>query len=312
MIQEENQMKRKTIFSTLLALILSLTLMLPVMASSQEALAPQDAVEEGSGNPVEHRSPGDARITGKPTEWVVNRDDSDIDGPINQSTADATADIAVWAKIVDLGDADTIIYCIDIEWGNMKFVFGKDGGQWDPEERTYGAVDTGSWWEDNYPENVGPATEYYLDGLNNIVTVTNRSNAVIDASFDYRFDARFDGEPGGDGDNNLFNKEAGADNVVGNFFATNDLALDAAEELTDTSTINTATISSFTLVNADHDVNPPATPPNPEDLDEDDFPFNSVFFAFSGTPDDDSTLLSNAFTKVGIITVTITPAPPTP
>lgn len=342
-------MKRKAIIS--LIIVLSMVFMLTVPAMAQEAVAPQDELNE------DDRSPGAARVTGEPGDWEITKDDSNVIGPIVQDVEDfATADIAVWAKIVDLGDAGTIIYCIDIEWGNMKFVFGKDGGVWDPETRTYGTVDAGSWWEDNYREEAGGATEFYLDGINNRVTVTNRSNEAVEAAFEYAFCADFAGNAtaGNDGDN-MFNKDSvEANRVVGNFFnvgmtentdniiaqvreanqalddeqlkplvanaidevrqtaltASNNGAIAASEILTDAPSTVQAQVAGLPEFLAHGDTLGIISAANPDNAGFDNaFPFIDVVFAFSGTPDGDSDLLDAPFTKVGIITVTITPNP---
>lgn len=78
------------------------------------------------------------------------------------------------AKTVGQAD-DEIVYSVDIEWGNMEFVYIKGG--WDPEKHEFSE---GSW--------------NGMDGQNNKISVTNRSNRPVTLSvetqveFQYSYD----------------------------------------------------------------------------------------------------------------------------
>jgi len=256
-------MKRK-VLSLVIALCIAATFTVPAFAATpQDAEAPQD----GDTN----ASPGDARITAKfddedavIDDWSVNHDDSDISGPTQKNSAD----IGVWARVIE--DADDIVYCVDIEWGNMKFEF-KRGTFWDPDVLNYVDSEDGMW-------TVGG----YLDGVNNKVEVFNRSNSAIDAGFAYGFD----GNPFGTGNT-----------VDYGFYDNNTDALAAALLVSDDDlTLN------FDSGNQTATFGLPAATPGASEPPSDD-----IFFAFSGAPAVGSSATLSDFTKVGLITVTITP-----
>jgi len=230
----------------------------------------------------------------------------------------------------------------------MKFVFANGEGKWDPSTHTYeNTTDDGTpkWWVDNDPETSGDnnPSEWYLDGVNNIVTVTNHSNSAINADFTYTMigQTKFD-ELYNDaiqtaylsGTESAFNiLENSNDAVVGGFYEGNDDAVSASGILEDTyagGSANSVAFSSITsktrleLATAegrDPDdgwvpdrtegtaaapgtwVNDKISPGEASDHSN----IGSVYFAFSGTPDHDDFNVLPGFRKVGIITVTITP-----
>lgn len=304
-------MKGKKFVSLIIAAAMTFSLATTAFAASNEADGPQ-------GDTLGDRpSLGKSTITVNSNgDWITDSDDNDQTGG-QSNDGYGSADIGVWAKIVDL-DSEALIYCIDIEWGAMKFVFGKDGSTWDPVTHTYSTIDPGSWWESSKEPLV---TESYLDGYNNEVIVINRSNGAVDAEFDYAFFSQFDGTAGGSDSNNLFNKTATtANRVVGNFFEDNDNAQLASLLLTDSQITSGiagsvgyptdtggANLNALTMTPAEIRLTSAADVAynDPDTLDEPNT--GRVYFAFSGTPDTDSSLLNASFTKVGVITVTITP-----
>jgi len=309
-------MKRKALLSLVPALVMTFMFSIPASAAAIPADAPQgttkgtfDILDEDGVKIDEYTiaNPSKGETTLGSGDQGDTWDSTGDDTNQNPQTGlgDAKADISVWAKVIDT-DADAIIYCVDIEWGSMKFVFSVDNGQWDPDTRTYGTgTSAGKWVEASY-----------LDGSNNKVLVRNRSNAHIDAGFDYAFFSQFDGSAGGSNSNNLFNAlSTTLDRVQGNFFMTNADALTAALKLTDADMTSSATgvdtLATYLAYNRPVFVNnaDPGSTSHPAYGDTDTFPTQSVYFAFSGTPDTTGRKLIDTanFTKVGVITVTITP-----
>lgn len=283
-------MKFKTIISLFIVSCLVILLAVPVSA---DLVDPADAPKDGSGNRV---STGSAVVFGDADTGEINAvigDDGaydSINGRIFTEGNDG-AQVSVWAKVIE-ADLSFTIYSIEIEWGNMKFVYSNGKGKWDSQTHSYVgdlADDTPSWWIDNKLETSdGIPTEYYLENGNNKITITNHSNGAIDAAFTY---ATVNG--------NEFNDISGADNVIGGFYDSEPKAKSGALILTDLSersdSINTlpnSKVSLPTAVGRDLDA---------EALSKD------VYFAFSGTPDVGKSAALADFTKVGFITVTIMP-----
>lgn len=201
------------------------------------------------------------------TTWVVAGDDDAI-----ISTSDTETNINVWAEVKDTG---TKVYKVDLTWGEMKFEYNS-GTKWNVDSHTYTAVEgiTAGW-----------QTASYVNGTNNKITVTNHSNEAIEAAFAYAMTAT-----------NLFNADATASNpthVVGNFFADNEKAVAASAVSTVANITDTLMNSKIPVASADDgtEIGSPKT--------------GNVFFAFSGTPDTGTGANLDDFTKVGVITVTI-------
>lgn len=283
-------MKRKSIIAFLIVLCMAFTFTLPALAT--EADGPQGSV-------VDNPSDGETRLTSNDGEiWSSDGDDTyqDTHDPGNP----ATADIAVWAKIIDIDNEQKKIYCVDIEWGNMKFVFGTYAG-WDTVNHTYAAEGEGEWFV-LHPED----QEGYLNGENNRIMITNHSNDGITATFAYEFVGMT---------NNLFNNPGDSDRVVGNFFGhtfeeySNDILQNGNSKAIEASTFLTDDdkegLEDLILPESAIDVASADLGPGEDNAAQSE----EVFFAFSGTPTKED-LEEEFFQKVGIITVTITPETP--
>jgi len=273
-------MKRK-VLSILVALCLTITMAVPVAAASINT-----AGVAGSTNNAVNPAVNDAENTnGKvnPSTGALNNAGADADITGGELKLD------VQAKINE-EDAN-IIYNIDIAWGTLKFVYNRSSQVWNPVTHKYADGPTaGSWLADNGSIIGAAATEFYLDGTNNKITVTNHSNAGVDATFTYANNGP-----------NLFNAAAGANNVVGGFYDSNGGAIGGAGVLT-----NPAGNTAFNTLNGIGTPSlitlPTGVKRNPASNTEIK---KDVFFAFSGTPDSDKTIA--AFTNVGTITVVFVP-----
>ena len=67
-------------------------------------------------------------------------------------------------------DTRTIVYSVDITWGNMKFTYSDNATGWDPKTHSYSSAAAG--W-DNTTKNE-----------NNTVKIVNHSNAVVRTKFE--------------------------------------------------------------------------------------------------------------------------------
>jgi len=323
-------MKRK-IFAVIITICMVTMLSLPVFATAAPAEAPQGVTEIDCGacgectsdpkgtcsSPTTVRpSLGSSRVRSNGGEdWLFDGDGSEFgrgddsdqtNRPFSPGT-DPEVDISVWARIVQIG-AETKIYCVDIEWGHMKFIFERGYGTWDPDTLTYDSADTAEW------------RASYIDADNNKVLVRNRSNDAIDAAFDFDFEG---------GNENLFNAATvGDDRVEGNFFLDNSDALEAATFLTDAEMSDIDSLASFVdeplkVDNADTKselvkcAEGASCPTTVGDISiciaqdnkcklKGEEQILEVYFAFSGTPTKEE-LKTDHFQKVGVITVTITP-----
>lgn len=276
-------MKRttKTALSILTALVMILMLTVPVLAAP---VGEADAPQGGTGT---RPSSGEANIS--------SDGDLDVDGTWNTVGDDAVgdtagseksnADINVWAKVIeDIPEYET--YCVDIDWGYMKFEFNAGVQEWDPDTHTYVGIADGVW------------TTSFVNGTNNRVIVNNHSSAAIDAAFAYTMNGT------------AFNDVAGAKNVIGKFYNGNTAALTNAIATPDTLVGNAnptrnlagGVPANYTADSADAILSDAAGTLKPA-FDN----VGVVYFAFSGTPDAHRADTLTDFTKVGKITVTISP-----
>jgi hypothetical protein len=285
-------------FKATISLILALSMMLTFTAFGTPADGPQ-------GGPGSNESQGATNLgQSGPDNWILggdnftaapNRHGDDVDTTAGRdtgitSTNPGTAGIYVWAKV---GETDpAFIYSADIAWGDMKFAFNYNT-QWNPVTRVYDVVEA-AW----------AAAD--VDSINNAITVYNRSNNNITAGFGFALTTV--------GSSTHFNAAAGgANNVAGNFFATNANAITASERIVDTAMVSSVLTSPITIANADGNANV-TTAANAwawwGNTTQANFPNETVYFAFSGTPDLNTALVNATpeFTNVGTITVTITPA----
>lgn len=266
----------------LMALVMTLTIAgsmtmtafaAPTTTDGVEPVAPKDDTRD-----LEVSS-GAATMTGDGTTFHTSMDDDGLEKDVDENGAD----INVWARVLD---SSTPVYKIDIAWGAMKFEFNSGDGIWNTETHSY---DTGS-------NNAEWTVAGYLDDEsgNNKIDVTNHSNAAIDASFAYAMT-----------DVNQFNENATtASAVKGNFFKTGDAArtaatvLDNTELVTDKLTDSKIKLHTAAPYRAPADSENVAAGPRTE----------SIYFAFSGKPDEGKGAVLNTFKKVGVITVTVSKA----
>ena len=196
-----------------------------------------------------------------------------------ENTVDNVADIDVQAKVTEYNAA---VYKIDIAWGAMQFEFKNDANNWDPDTHQY-VTDEGT--------NKEWIIDGYVDGVNNKITLTNHSNARVNAEFAYAHVA------------NAFNTDsASVDAVRGHFFLDNEAAKTAAGILENSATVQNAIPQPLVLHHLDNQglVDPGYYATNGENT-------GSVYFTLNGTPDTEKVAGYTDFTKVGTITVTITP-----
>jgi hypothetical protein len=167
----------------------------------------------------------------------------------------------------------TSVYFINIEWGAMRFVYDGGASVWNPLTHTYeSGTGTQSWAMSD------------LDGVNNAIRVTNRSNHAVDAAFSFAMatPTTFNDNPFAWG------------SVSGGFYATNSDAATAASLGYHWG----ATITSLSLHTAE------GREPTFGGTGFHEYS-GTAYFAFSGTPDSDRALA--ALTRVGTITVNIAP-----
>ncbi|MBQ5884560.1 MAG: hypothetical protein IIW72_08525, partial [Clostridia bacterium] len=138
-------------------------------------------------------------------------------GSIEGTEDDNVANIEVQAKVTEYNAA---VYKIDIAWGEMKFEFKNDANNWNPDTHRYETYDgTNKEW----------IIKDYVDGENNKITLTNHSNARVNAAFAYAHEA------------NAFNADSESTNAVrGHFFLTNVDAVTAAGILENSATVQNA------------------------------------------------------------------------
>ena len=193
---------------------------------------------------------------------------------------DNVANIEVQAKVTEYNAA---VYKIDIAWGAMQFEFKNDANNWDPVDHEYKAEEgTNKEW----------IIDGYVNGENNKITLTNHSNARVNAEFAYTHVK-----------NDAFNTAPeSADAVRGHFFRTNDAAVIAAGILKNSETVQNAISDPLVLYHFDDQelVDKGFYATNGENI-------RSVYFTLNGTPDTAKVEDYTDFTKVGTITVTITP-----
>lgn len=196
-----------------------------------------------------------------------------------KKAVDNVADINVQAKVTEYNAA---VYKIDIAWGAMQFEFKNDANNWDPDTHQYVADEgTNKEW----------IIDGYVNGENNKITLTNHSNARVNATFAYDHVA------------NAFNADSTSANAVrGHFFPNNDAAKVAAGVLENSANVEDAISQPLVLHHLDSQglVDPGYYAQNEENK-------GSVFFTLNGTPDTEKVEGYTNFTKVGTITVTITP-----
>lgn len=200
-------------------------------------------------------------------------------GSIEGTDDDNVADIDVQAKVTEYNAA---VYKIDIAWGAMQFEFKNDANNWDPDTHQYVDKDgTNKKW----------IIDGYVDGENNKITLKNHSNARVNATFAYAHVA------------NAFNTDStSADAVRGHFFLDNEKAKTAAGILKNSATVQNAITQPLELYHLDSQglVDQGYYATNGENI-------RSVYFTLNGTPDTEKVAGYTNFTKVGTITVTITP-----
>jgi len=233
--------------------------------------------------------------------------------------------INVRGQVIGEVGEDIVTYRVDIEWGDMKFVydFGMDGN-WDPELLEYtGGSGVAGWLVDGFLNDPQGA-----EIGNNEIRVTNRSNAAVTVELGFMMNI---GLMGGlssvfndvEQPSNAWNFAVGTTNsaAMGGFYLTAARARDAAE-IHDTRTVinsggnqwrvnqNLTALQSGGAVI----ILPPASLPeyiqfasnNPSSPVHADLT-GSRFFAFSGAPDSGRSAILDEFSQVGRISVSVSP-----
>jgi hypothetical protein len=74
------------------------------------------------------------------------------------------------------GGSGAVVYSVDIAWTDMSFTYtGAGGGTWDPETHQYSESSEGAW-----------------TASNDSITVTNHSNAAVEATASYQAEAGYE------------------------------------------------------------------------------------------------------------------------
>ena len=165
-------------------------------------------------------------------------------------------------------------YDIRVEWGEMQFVYDYAVPKWNTENLVYLENGTEGW------EEAG------LNGVNNKLQITNRSNAEITVDLNITIN---------DG---VFNAGNAEDKVQAYFYDTKEHALAASKILEDLESATfTGKIDKLVLESAE-----PVIGENDEVLVEAGERTEDAYFAFSGTPDKNL----NSSTEVGSISLVFT------
>lgn len=99
------------------------------------------------------------------------------------------------------GGPSATVYSVDIAWGSMEFTYtGASGGTWNPATHQYGGGSANAW---------SCATDA------NKITVTNHSNAAVNAQFSYVSASGYEGISGTFSQNEL-NLATAVDTAVSN------------------------------------------------------------------------------------------------
>ena len=165
-------------------------------------------------------------------------------------------------------------YDVNVEWGNMQFVYDYAEPKWDTDTLRYSEATVEGWKASGF------------NGINNKVQVSNRSNAEITVDLVVNVS------------NWMLNESAGEDAVQAWFYDTNEHALQASRQITGLNSYEfEGRIYSLVLDSAEAVYN-----------DEEQLVkaagvrTKTAYFAFSGTPD---TELATA-TEVGSISLIFT------
>ena len=165
-------------------------------------------------------------------------------------------------------------YDVNVEWGNMQFVYDYAEPKWDTDTLRYSEATVEGWKASGF------------NGINNKVQVSNRSNAEITVDLVVNVS------------NWMLNESSGEDAVQAWFYDTNEHALQASRQITGLNSYEfEGRIYSLVLDSAEAVYN-----------DEDQLVkaagvrTKTAYFAFSGTPD---TELATA-TEVGSISLIFT------
>ena len=165
-------------------------------------------------------------------------------------------------------------YDINVEWGNMQFVYDYAEPKWDTDTLQYSGGTIEGWKESGF------------NGTNNKVQVANRSNAEITVNLVVNMSS------------GMLNESGGPDKVQAWFYDTNEHALQASRQLTGLDSyafegrIDTLVLESAEAV---YDGNEEIIKPAGVRTE-------TAYFAFSGTPDREL----NTATEVGSISLIFT------
>lgn len=255
----------------------------PGIDNGHEVDMPKGETEGGTKSSSGAATAGRDPASDENFKVVGDDDNTDAEGE------DTTADISIWAKVVEHG---SIVYKVDIAWGAMKFEFNNQTGKWNTQTHEYDTEEesaTAEWTVDNF-----------IDAENNKIEVVNHSNAAVDTEFDYSHDA--------EGEASAFNAVLGSDNAVrGHFFLDNADAVTASKVLANSADVENSLTDALTL--GHQDLTNELHYGGDVAENEDGSHTRYVYFTFNGTPDEEAIGedLKTDFTKVGVITVTISP-----
>lgn len=217
---------------------------------------------------------------------TVNTGDGTYDGTTTDANGLADTQIDVQAQVIG---GSEIVYSVKIDWGNMKFVYDY-GSAWNPSTHSYTGTSGGTGAQG------GGWVPSYVDGTNNVITITNNSNFPLDADLAYT--------PG----TASLNANAGATGSVVGIFADANATFTTPilnEGAGGANTQNMATSSAVLEMN--HENITDAGTFYYYKTSSSGSNVASKFFALSGTPDPGLNTTFSSMTTVGQINVSLAP-----
>lgn len=236
------------------------------------------------------------------------------DDSVTRDSDDVAADIGVWAKVNVTG---SIVYKIDINWGDMKFEYRNTDQVWNPATHLYETSNATAGW----------VIDGYVNGTNNEVTVWNHSNASVDVAYYYEHTLVNEGADSlfNDGWTNLETlrgtgsltaDQTTASNklVRGHLSLTNDEAIAFTQY--DTSSLTKSITGAEDILIEEKAWTAPSATTNKQNLpicpvgasvEAGTVPSTSAYFTFNGVPDYTSGATLSDFTRVGTLSVLVAP-----
>lgn len=261
-------MKKRQLLKSIWIVILSFVLIINLKVNIFAASSGHSTTD---GNAISGDDPTDTS-SGSTSGLLVDGDDDDLD---SSSDTEGQNDIAVNAKIIKPGE----YYSVTVQWGNMQFVFDRSG-TWNPDTHEYVRTEDENWDIDGY-----------VDAVNNKITVTNNSNANVDVKAEYSHTYS--------NSSTYFNADPTQQNAVyGYLFSTNEAARTCAT-ITDSNAYNYSNVDSIDATWQTLDWY------SSDDEEQTGTYETQYYFTFCGSPDE--TVSMEDWTKVGVITLTVTP-----